>query len=366
MRHYRRRGDRNEPGETRAEIFYFLLDHPTGIDEYAIREYIHNTLSIRDPRSVRNQLEKLKSDELVSCEHERWTVLKPGHGWDGSTWDMREFWIALDFETKLRILPKRIIQDFIDEELYPAFIAHLEYAPTMFIKRLNELKSLGDQTDGNYYEYPSIDRNNYWDNYSSELDLIRESFKYMPSQLDFQLSMRPEIDLMLFNLVATLPRIHPEEVDRYFTPKYLGALSTIVALYYFGRDLNSSETLHPQVHQDYDRWIALDYLERFTLIFKDIDYSEVRKILRITGLFTNPAIDEYRDRIYTELPSQQKLPSQRKSEVNEGLIQQSGRSSRCVFLSPERENFRVIGEKWMLLAGDWPGRGIVPRVKEGE
>lgn len=336
MREFRKPGRHNAPGVTRTEIFHFLLDYPDGIDEYTIREHIYHALSIREPRSVRNQLEELKLKGKISHKSGMWEI---------SPFDresFREFWTKLNFETKLRLLPKRVVQNHIEDTIYPEFIDQIEYDPTGFFARLSRLKLGGDLPIPYNFRCPLS---------KLEEGIIRASFRTMPTMVDFQLNLRPEIDVMAFDLVGHLVRLHPEKGSRYFTPGYFGLLYVLIARRYFVSDLTSSEILPHQVKHDCYFWISVPFMETFNEVIPDNECDEIAEILRIAGEFSGRLIDPRDDQ------------DDDKNMFDEGDLDEETLEKRQIDRQKTR---RIAAEKWVMLAQDWPGCGIAPPLSEDD
>lgn len=56
----RKRGDHNQPQETKRKIIEFVLDYPNGIEEPILREYLRNTLNISEQKNIKIHLEDLR------------------------------------------------------------------------------------------------------------------------------------------------------------------------------------------------------------------------------------------------------------------------------------------------------------------
>ena len=338
MREFRRPGDRNPPGETRTEIFYFLLDYPDGVDEYTVRWHICRTLSIRDPRSVRNQLEGLRKDRRATHESEVWRVPP----FDVDSFPL--FWGGLDFETKLRVLPKRMVQDYIEEQIYPDFVNRLKYAPFGFYKRIRRLEPAAG--DGHFLPSRYDEDERPFSN--QEGDIILTAFKTMPTLVDYRLNTRPEVDLMVFILVDALARRHPEKERIYFTPGYFGLLYTLVVRLCFLKDLAASDVLSDQVKNDYSFWFSVPFMEEFDGAIPNDDHFEIVEIFVTLGEFTHSLMDRYKD--------DENTPGWDTPE--EEIV---GRSKKQI---EEREKHRhAAGKRWELLAREWPGRGVAPGLQ---
>lgn len=345
MREFRKPGERNAQGETRKEIFYFLLDYPGGVDEYAVREHIYRTFSIRDPRSVRNQLEQLKKERKVSHKSGRWRALP----FDADSFSL--FWGGLDFETKLRTLPKRAVQDYIEEEICPNFIEGLKYAPVGFFKRICRLEPTAG--DGHFFP-PQYDEGEHPFS-NQEGDIIQKGLATIPTLVDYRFSTRPEVDLMVYILVSDLARLYPEKKRKYFTPGFFGLLYVLVGRRYFLRDLVQSDVLSDQVIHDYSFWFSVPFMEEFDGVIPNDDLFDIDKIFATLGEFTRPLTDRYKD--------DENAPTwdAKKEEIDAWVEKISaGRSKEEI---EEWEKRRDIAEKkWELLARDWPGRGVSPPV----
>ncbi len=60
-----------DTGATQREIVKFILDHPDGISEPTIREYLADKLKIKDPSNIKAHLEKLSNEKVIFKEHFR-------------------------------------------------------------------------------------------------------------------------------------------------------------------------------------------------------------------------------------------------------------------------------------------------------
>ena len=58
-------------GATQREIVYFILNHPDGVSEPTIREYLADKLNIKDPSNIKLHLEKLSNRKILTKERFR-------------------------------------------------------------------------------------------------------------------------------------------------------------------------------------------------------------------------------------------------------------------------------------------------------